>query len=407
MNEQKKEIRILIVDDDPFVLKLLGHQLTHLGFKEIVACLGAEEALSHFDIEQAHGISLVISDLQMPGMDGIEFVRHLVARDYTGGLLLLSGEEERTIQAASRLIKTRHLQLLGTLKKPVDLDTLRRHLSVIAPLAAKQTRPSRKLYPPDQIKRAITQGELVLHYQPKVALATGAWVGVESLVRWNHPEDGLIFPDQFISVAEEHALIDALTHRVLVESLHQAVRWKKKGLALKVAVNISMENLHALDFPDVVTQALRETGAGAESLVLEVTESRLMQGITAPLDTLTRLRLKRVTLSIDDFGTGHSSLAQLRDLPFDEMKLDRGFVHGVHRDPQRRVILEASIGMARQLGMHTVAEGVEDRDDWDILRDLGCDLAQGYFCARPMADSALIEWFRGWMTRKALLTGGN
>ena len=278
---------------------------------------------------------------------------------------------------------------------------------MIAPLAAKQTRPSRKLYPPDQLQRAITQGELVLHYQPKVALNTGALVGVESLVRWNHPEDGLIFPDQFISVAEEHGLIDALTHRVLVESLHQAARWKKKGLALKVAVNISMENLHALDFPDVVTQALRETGVGAESLVLEVTESRLMQGITAPLESLTRLRLKRVTLSIDDFGTGHSSLAQLRDLPFDEMKLDRGFVHGVHRDPQRRVILEASIGMARQLGMHTVAEGVEDRDDWDVLRALGCDLAQGYFCARPMADTALLEWLGSWMTRKALLTGGS
>jgi EAL domain-containing protein (putative c-di-GMP-specific phosphodiesterase class I) len=224
-------------------------------------------------------------------------------------------------------------------------------------------------------------------------------VGVEALVRWQHPEQGLVFPDRFIATAEENGLIDALTHEVLVNSLAQARRWTDRGLDLRVAVNVSMDNLTALDFPDNVARALAAARLSPSRLVLEITESQLMKDPRAALDSLTRLRLKRIGLSIDDFGTGHSSLARLRDIPFDELKMDRGFVNGVSGDASLRAIVEATLAMARQLGMKSVAEGVETRADWDLLRGLGCDVAQGYWIGRPMPGHALLDWRDDWQRR--------
>ncbi|MDX9886356.1 EAL domain-containing protein, partial [Thauera sp.] len=260
-------------------------------------------------------------------------------------------------------------------------------------------------YGAEEVRRAIGGGELVNHYQPMVDVASGALTGVETLVRWQHPDDGLIFPDDFIGVAEENGLIDALTHVVLVEALAQTRRWLDQGLKLRVAVNISMQNLTRLDFADLVLAEVVGAGVASENLTLEVTESRLMTDVLAPLDNLTRLRLRHVGLSIDDFGTGHSSLSQLRDIPFDELKIDRSFVHGAGADRTRGAIFTASLEMARQLGMKTVAEGVEDRADWDFLGLHGCDLAQGYFIARPMPADQLAGWRADWETRRAKLVG--
>jgi EAL domain-containing protein (putative c-di-GMP-specific phosphodiesterase class I) len=222
---------------------------------------------------------------------------------------------------------------------------------------------------------------------------------VEALVRWQHPKDDLVFPDQFITTAEEHGLIDELTRVVLTAALQQARIWQDAGLHLRVAVNVSMDNISSLEFPDFVARTAAKAGVPLTNLVLEVTESRLMKNPLAALDILTRLRLKHISLSIDDFGTGHSSLAQLRDIPFDELKVDRGFVHGAWRDSSLRAIFEANLGMAQQLGMKTVAEGVEDLEDWDFLCAAGCDLAQGYFIARPMPAEEIMGWLPTWESR--------
>ena len=256
---------------------------------------------------------------------------------------------------------------------------------------------------PEELDRALRTQQLVLHYQPKVALADGAVVGVEALVRWRHPVDGLLYPDSFVSVAEASGQIDALTRHVLSQALAQARRWRDAGLALKVAVNVSMDNLARLDFPEFVLRETAHHGVPPTELLLEVTESRLMRDARAPMDILTRLRLKHIGLSIDDFGTGHSSLAQLRDIPFDELKIDRGFVHGSRELATQRAIFNASLDMAHQLEMTAVAEGVEDRADWDFVRESGCDIAQGYFIGRPMPADALPEWMRQWRKRAELL----
>lgn len=397
-------MKILVVDDEPFALALITHQLGRLGFPNVLAHDRATDALALLAAD-VHAADLILLDLQMPEMDGVEFVRHLAGLSYPGALILLSAEDERIIETVRKLARAHNLDVRGALHKPVTPEQLQGLLGEMPSPAARTTRPERRNYTPARLLEAIVRGELVTVYQPQVSLATGQLVGVETLVRWQHPEDGLVGPEHFVPLAEEHQLIDDLTRSMIGPVLMQAQAWYEAGFRLHIGVNVSMDNLGALDFPDFVARALATAGLPPELLVLEVTESRLMTNAIAALDILTRLRLKHIGLSIDDFGTGHSSLAQLRDIPFDELKLDRGFVHGAHHDSANRAILEANLGMARQLGMRTVAEGVEDRADWELLRSMRCDLAQGYFIARPMPGADLVPWIAEWDSRCPELIG--
>ena len=393
-------MKILIIDDEPFVLKVLHRQLSSLTDLQIVSCDSARVALAELATDAAQ-IFLIFCDLQMPEMDGIEFVRQLVALHYDKGLVLVSGEGTRTLETAERLVLAHKLQLLGVIQKPVTPEQLQQMLgrasSICPPVPP---RVDRKKYGAEDLRQAIAAGHLENFYQPKVELATGRVAGVETLVRWRHPDDGFIFPDQFITLAEEHGLIDDLSRIVLTAALIQTRHWLAAGLDLKVAVNISMDNLNDVKFPDFIASTAEKAGVPLTNLILEITESRLMKDPVSALDIIIRLRLKRIRLSIDDFGTGHSSLTQLRDLPFDELKVDRSFVHGAWRNNAIRPILEASLAMARHLGMKTVAEGPEDREDWNFLKAAGCDLAQGYFIAKPMPGSEVLGWIAEWELRR-------
>ena len=397
MTDPNTCMRTLLIDDDPFALKLLARQLAQLGRVAVTLCEHAKEAIDLLQ-QSADSVGLVFCDLQMPDIDGVEFVRYLARIGYRGDLVLVSGEDVRILQTVERLAQAHGIRLLGALSKPVSPEQLKQ---VLARNESRRAacRAERTLYQADEIRRALAGTELVNHYQPKVELKTGLLVGVEALVRWQHPQAGLVYPDQFISTAEDNGLIDELTGVVLDMALRQLAQWRGIGIDLKMAVNVSMENLAALDFPDSVARLAADAGIALSGLTLEVTETRLMRDVRASLDIVTRLRLKRIGLSIDDFGTGHSSLAQLRDIPFDELKLDRSFVHGSARDPALRAIVEGTLAMARQLGMKSVAEGVEDSADWDFLRALGCEVAQGYFVSAPMPGGDLPAWLKGWEQR--------
>jgi EAL domain-containing protein (putative c-di-GMP-specific phosphodiesterase class I)/FixJ family two-component response regulator len=393
---EKSSVRILALDDDPFVLKLLGRILSNLGYTSVTLCDNGRAALKHI---AESGPNLILLDLNMPEMDGIEFVRYLVDLRYTGSLVLISGEDERMLQTAEKLVQAHKISILGHLHKPVKPDTLSALLEKWMPPSANSSRPEKKIYRADELRTAIDEGQLINYYQPKVAIATGEVVGVETLVRWRHPTDGIVFPDYFISICEAASLIDDLTKAVFAAAMAQAKAWEEMGLSLRIAVNVSMDNLASLTFLNFVAELTEKIGVAPQRVVLEVTETRLMQDTRAPLEILTRLRLKRFRLSIDDFGTGHSSLAQLRDIPFDELKIDQGFVHRAWEDETLRAMYEASLSLARQLGMEVVAEGVEDRNDWDFLYRTGCDLAQGIFISRPMQPDDLPAWIESWRER--------
>lgn len=393
---EKPAIRILVLDDEPFMLRLLARLLSGLGFTTVTACDNGYAALERVD-DPDESPDLILLDLNMPEMDGVEFVRRLTEHYYAGSLILVSGEDERTLHATVKLVRAHRIPVLGYLHKPVTRERLEGLLEGWTP--AQGAGAPEKVYGPDEVRAAIANGELLNHYQPQVEIATGRVVGIETLVRWQHSEDGLVYPARFLGVAEAHGLIDNLTHAVLAEALAQARCWQDRGLDLRVAINVSMDNLAAVDFADFVAGQAAVAGVPQQQVVLEVTESQLARDLRAPLEVLMRLRLKRFRVSIDDFGTGHSSLVQLRDIPFDELKIDQGFVHGAWNDAMVRAMFDASLGLAKQLDMEIVAEGVEDRDDWEFLRRSGCDLAQGFFIARPMPADDLPAWLDDWGRR--------
>jgi EAL domain-containing protein (putative c-di-GMP-specific phosphodiesterase class I) len=401
----KTAINILTVDDEPFMLKLNMRVLANLGYTSVTACEGALRALETMNLA-AKPYDLILLDLNMPDIDGVEFLRYLVKRDYSGSVILVSGEDERVLQAAQRLMEAHQITSLGHLRKPVKPEMLAALLNHWKPpaeqwlLATGEFTAAVKNYTADKVHAAITNGQLVNHYQPKVSLTTGHVVGVETLVRWNHPVDGLVFPDQFIGVAEAHGLVCDLTRLVINGALTDARKWQQQSrMTMQMAVNVSMDDLGSLDFVDFLAGEVASVGMLPNQIVLEVTESKLVKDSRIPLEVLTRLRLKRFRISIDDFGTGHSSLAQLRDMPFDELKIDRGFVHRAWTDETVRAIYDTSVMLAKQLSMVIVAEGVEDRADWDFVCRSGCDIAQGYFIAKPMPAEALHDWVEDWEER--------
>lgn len=406
-------LKILVIDDEPFMLNLHVRILARLGYTSVTPCGGARRALEAMDCS-ARAPDLILLDLNMPDMDGVEFVREVVKRSYAGSLIVLSGEDDRMLRAAEKLVQEHHITALGYLHKPAKPEMLAALLDKWVPapppehgtpLGPGGTVATEVAYAADEVRTAITSGELVNHYQPKVSLTSGNVVGVEALVRWRHPVKGLVFPDQFIGVAEQNGLICDLTRVVIAGAFKDAGRWQQEtGLDLQVAINVTMDDLRALDFADYIAAEAAVAGVPSKDVTLEVTESQLMLDQRIPLDVLTRLRLKRFRISIDDFGTGHSSLAQLRDLPFDELKIDRGFVHRASVDKTVKAIFEMSVLLARQLRMQIVAEGIEDRADWDFVCGSGCDVAQGYFIARPMPAENVRAWIEGWVKRELLIT---
>jgi diguanylate cyclase (GGDEF)-like protein/PAS domain S-box-containing protein len=245
-----------------------------------------------------------------------------------------------------------------------------------------------------ELRRAISERELVLYYQPKAALESGAVTSVEALVRWLHPERGVVMPDSFIPLAQETSLIGPLTLYVIEEALRQVRSWREQGIELSVAVNLSTRNLLDRSFPKQVEDLLSRWDVKPEDLELEVTESSMLANPTRAKAVLGELSELGIRLSIDDFGTGYSSLAYLRELPVDEIKIDRSFVMGMGAEAGDAVIVRSTVDLGRNLGLEVVAEGVETIEHWEQLRELGCNTAQGYFLSRPVPAEELCAWLQ-------------
>jgi EAL domain-containing protein (putative c-di-GMP-specific phosphodiesterase class I) len=244
----------------------------------------------------------------------------------------------------------------------------------------------------EELRVALHSDQLVMHYQPKLDLASGVISGVEALVRWEHPTRGLLFPDSFLPIAERAGLMGLLACQVLEKSLRDLASWRAQNHQLSVAVNLSVSNLQDVELPHQVEHLLAIHGIPAEALVLEITENILMADAERSGQVLDRLRALGVLLSVDDYGTGYSSLAYLQALPVDELKLDRSFVTHMSSDPRAATIVRSTIELSHQLGMLMVAEGVEDAAALTMLREAGCDVAQGYHVARPMPAQQLTQW---------------
>jgi diguanylate cyclase (GGDEF)-like protein len=243
-----------------------------------------------------------------------------------------------------------------------------------------------------ELRHALSTDALVVHYQPKVALGDGRLLGVEALVRWQHPVRGLLQPSAFIPAVEDSELMDRVTSDVLTKALRQVTTWSQQGLTVPVAVNIPTRSLLNLAFPTQVETLLAASGVAAGLLSLEITESSAMRDPQRCVGVLEALRAIGVKISIDDYGTGYASMSYLKDLPVDELKIDRSFVAGMLDDPQSEILARSIIELGHNLGLTVVGEGVEDESVAAVLRDAGCDIAQGYHYARPMPGSDLAAW---------------
>lgn len=389
-------LRVLVVDDHVFIRKTLVGMLQRIGVRTLAEAADGDEGLRVLADVLGGQADVIFCDLMMPGRDGIETLRDLAALGVEAGIVLISGEDQRILATATDLARSQGLRVLGALTKPVMIDKVRVLLERAHDLSPKRKRAAFVHVTSADLERGLAAGEITLRYQPKVGVVDRAFVGVEALVRWEHPEHGTVPPDAFISVAEETDLIDRLTDRILELAATQVRDWRRAGMDLQVAINLSVQSLNRLDLPDHITGLLARFEVPNERITLEITESRMASDVSAALDIVARLRLKQFHLSIDDFGTGFSSMSQLRRMPFNEMKIDRSFVNGADEDPAARSILESSVELARKLNMQIVAEGVETRTDWELIAELGVDLAQGFLVAKPLPGGELIAWAATW-----------
>jgi len=379
----------LVVDDDVLMLEIITTSLHQIGITQTNTAQNGAEGLRYLRAETTPP-NCIICDLQMPEMDGIELLRHLAEMNYQGGIILMSGEDKRVLTTVEELANAHHLNILGSLSKPITKQELLAHLSNIEDkIQLTADKPEWSLTPTELIK-AISADQIKPYYQPQVSTTDRRVIAVEALARWNHPSGKLMPPPTvFIPLAEQYDLIDLLTERIYTQAIRQAAIWHRSGFDLKVSINLSMDNLSDFELPRRLHTIAEREGVAVDRIVLEITESRLATDHAIALENLARLRLMGFSLSIDDFGTGYSSMELLNNIPFSELKLDRQFVHGAHHNDSSRAILESSIYLAKKLGMTVVAEGVEDQKDWDLIVSLGCDLVQGYYIAKPQPADQL------------------
>ena len=393
-------LKVLIVDDQSHVRNWVRTVLTHAGVRDVSEASDGSEALSAVTHPGAW-FDLILCDLRMPERDGIELIRAFAALGIESAIAIMSVEEERVIETAGMLAEVQGLRLLGTVAKPLTgekLQLLFDKMHAVAPIRPDEHR----MAPESDLTNAFIRQELQLVYQPKIWMRTGKFAGVESLVRWKHPALGLFHPSSFVPLMEgSDDLSASLTEFSLRESIACVGRWREAGRELRVAVNLSARAFDRLDLPERINAMCLAHKVEPGCITLELTETYVARDAVRLIDVATRLRLKGFTLSIDDFGTGQSGLSKLQKLPFNELKIDRQFVNGCAQSSTQRSVVEASLALARSLKMVSVAEGVQHRPDWDLLNELGCDVMQGYFIARPMSEEGLEAWAMQWMMREA------
>lgn len=388
------QLHVMLIDDDPFILNYLTRLLSSRGVMHIRFAGEGKAALAELQQESGE-IDVMVCDLNMPGMDGVEFLRHLADAGYTGALIIISGNAD-LLPTIYELAQAHGLRILGTLAKPFTpqrfFDILYLQLG-----ERRQARPRSKvpMLRPTDVADGLRLGEFVPWFQPKVDAHTLKPYGAEALARWQRPDGSVISPFAFVPLMEVHGLIDELFITMLGQTLAAARVLHENGFGdVKLAVNLAASTLGTLNLPDIIDQQLQQHQVSPDKLILEITESGLMHDARIGLDVLLRLRLKGIGLSIDDFGTGYSTIDQLRRLPFTELKVDQSFVASAAKNPASQIILQSSIELARRLNLRTVAEGVENEQDLDMIRNLGCDVVQGFLVAKPMPLPQFIEWLR-------------
>lgn len=368
---------LVAIDDEVDFLELIRRVSDSIDFHSFITT----DPNEFLDRVRSTSPDVVVIDLNMPQQDGIELLRKLAILGVKSQIVVASGFDRRVTDTALRLGSESGLKMAPPLEKPAQIKHLREALSSLAPLHKFVTRES--------LSDAVSQQQFTLHYQPRLNLRTGELGSVEALIRWNHPAKGLIYPGEFIPIAETTGIIHEITSWVFSRALSDCAQWRRRGIHVGVAVNISANDVSNVALPDFVDRLCRSAGIQAGSLTIELTETAAALHRTLLMDVMARFRLKGFLLSLDDFGTGYSSLSMLQKLPFSELKIDKSFVQTMATNKDNRIIAKATIAMAKALNLETVAEGVEDVQSLEMLREFACDYAQGFLIAKPLDAEGL------------------
>jgi len=398
------DLNVLIMEDDDFQRNILTNMLNSMGITSILSANNGKQALDIIRAADSKPVDVALCDLNMPEMDGMEFLRHMGNTHQDISVILTSGLDGKLLTSVGRMAQMYGIQLLGVIEKPVLLANLKEHLLKHEnPTHHSVQKAAAKSFTLDEILHAIRADQFEPFFQPKVDMKTGRLTGAEALARWMHPDHGVIGPDAFIPQLEQTKNIDGLTFYILRKSAAALRSLHDNGHSLTVSVNLSLVSLDDTALADKITQAVREAGVDPQYIVLEITESAAMTNVAPVLENLARLCMSGFALSIDDYGTGSSSLQQLTRIAFSELKIDQSFVKDFADNKTLRIVVESSIDMAHKLLVKSVAEGVETQQDWDALKIVGCDTVQGYFIAQPMDETAFSDFVASYKIKFANL----
>jgi EAL domain-containing protein (putative c-di-GMP-specific phosphodiesterase class I)/CheY-like chemotaxis protein len=385
---------VLIVDDSLVQREHAVSICRALGIEKLHEASNGREALALLTAIVPRP-ELVIVDLEMPTMDGPEFLVKLQELGFDIPVIVASSRERALIDTVREMGGVLGLHVLAAIQKPLQIEVLRQAMQNAS--SREQRRGSQRAelaVDATELSDALERNDIHVHYQPKADIRTGIVRGVEALARWTHPTLGRIPPDQFIPLAERSQLIHRLTIDVMNQAMLQSSAWRARGLHLPVAINLSPTLLERSDLALEISSLQQCHGLTPDQIVIEITESSLVTRVGTALSVLAQLRLRGFGLSIDDYGTGFSSMQQLARIPFTELKIDRTFVAGAPERESLQVILRSAIDMANRLGLVTVAEGVETLQEWRMLQEFGCTLGQGWLIAKPMPGDDLIGWMK-------------
>jgi len=396
--------KIYIVDDDDQQANLMQAMINTLKLESEIFTSSIQFLKAPITAND-----IVILDLQMPEKDGIEIMRDMESYNKKPHFILVSGFDERVLHSAKQLAESKQLNVISTLSKPFKakefISIIKKHHAECVKHCLQQNsiptaEHNNENTSIEELKLALRKHQLIVYFQPQIAFDTRDFYSAEVLVRWQHPEKGLLLPEYFLPLAEKHQLMNLLTEEILMLTIKEYKRLIDSGLDIRISINLSAQNVNDLSMPEKLEGLLKSFNIDPGCIALEITESALMDKVSDSLDILNRLRMKGFSLSIDDFGTGYSSLVKLYQAPFTELKIDQHFIQRSAIDQDATAIIKICILLANELNMKTVAEGVESKEIWDQLQSMNCDIAQGNFIAKPMPTDEFIQWLKNSNTTK-------
>jgi EAL domain-containing protein (putative c-di-GMP-specific phosphodiesterase class I)/CheY-like chemotaxis protein len=378
----QNSFKVVAIDDNALILTQLKLLLGQSYKVDFFGFTNGPDALQQ--IKSQH-TDVIFLDLNMPEMDGIEVLRHLAELNSTAAIVLLSGEDNTIIKMAKNLAQLRSLNVITGIDKPITVSQINQLMqSLLQRTHTSKVLPNERTFTVDELTVAVKDKQMVLHLQPKLSLPDEEIVGAEFLVRWNHPDYGVLSPYYFIDLVEHDDLVHDFSILVVNEAFAFIEAHFDELQTLTFNINLSVKNLEDLQLPERLADLAASYNVPTKMITFEVTESLLIENLAASLDVLLRLRLKGFSLSIDDFGTGYSSIKQLNQIPFCELKLDRCFIHGCALDKDKQAIIEATVALAHKLNLKIVAEGIEEQQDLNWINQFSIDYGQGYLFALPL-----------------------